>query len=251
MPSIQITNYKLQVYNLIPSLPYIRTRFEEYNRLYFEESLPLLPIRYANAKGYLGRVSFKRVLQPDGTRRNTDFALYINARIDLPEEVVEDTILHEMIHYYIGYHQLRDTSPHGKLFRANMERINRMGNRHICISTRLSKEQTRQITGVAKPHVVAVAHFADGRIGIKVVPRQANTILHFHRQALRSFPIDDIRWYYTEDEYFSRYPSSDKLRLYLITDCDGLRGALAKSRRITLSANGIRLEPNLGSNLLW
>lgn len=236
---------------MIPTISYIRARFEEYNRLYFDGSLPLLPMRLSNAKGYLGRVSFKRVLQPDGTHHNTDFVLHINARIDLPEEVVEDTILHEMIHYYIGYHQLRDTSPHGQLFRAHMERINRTGNRRICVSTRLTKEQQRQIIGVAKPHVVAVAHFSDGRIGLKVIPRQVKTILRFHRQALRSFPIDDIQWYYTEDEYFSRYPSSEKLRLYLITDCDELRSVLAKSRRITLSANGLRLEVNSGSNLLW
>ncbi len=236
---------------MIPTVPYIHSRFDEYNHLYFNGSLPLLPMRLSNAKGYLGRVSFKRVLQPDGTRRNTDFVLHINARVDLPEEVVEDTILHEMIHYYIGYHQLRDTSPHGELFRAHTERINRMGNRHIGISTRLSKEQQRQITAVAKPHVVAVAHFCDGRIGLKVVPRQVDTILHFHRQTLRCFPIDDIQWYYTKDEYFSQYPSSDKLRLYLITDSEALRCALTKSRRITPVANGLQWETNSGNNLLW
>lgn len=211
----------------------------------------MLPIRLSDAKGFLGKVSFTRTTQPDGKRRNTHFVLRINTRVDLPEELVEDTILHEMIHYYIGYHQLRDTSPHGELFRSHMERINRAGNRHIRVSANLTEEQRHRITNVAKPHVVAVAHFTDGRIGLKVIPRQVDTILHFHRQALRSFPIDDIQWYYTEDEYFSEYPSSDKLRLYLITDCDLLRRVLAKSRRITLLDNAVQLEVNSGSNLLW
>jgi predicted SprT family Zn-dependent metalloprotease len=67
--------------------------------------------------------------------------LRINVRIDVPEDVVQDTILHEMIHYSIAVKQIRDTSAHGKLFRAEMARINAEGNRHIRISYRLSPEQ--------------------------------------------------------------------------------------------------------------
>jgi predicted SprT family Zn-dependent metalloprotease len=72
--------------------------------------------------------------------------LRINVKIDLPEEVVQDTILHEMIHYSIAVKQIRDTSAHGKLFRAEMARINAEGNRHIRISYRLSPEQIASIS---------------------------------------------------------------------------------------------------------
>ena len=75
----------------------------------------------------------------------SDFVLRINTRIDLPEYVMEDIILHEMIHYYIAVNQLRDTSSHGRLFRREMARINADGNRHITISYRLSKEQLLEL----------------------------------------------------------------------------------------------------------
>lgn len=64
---------------------------------------------------------------------------------DLPEELVEDTILHEMIHYYIAFNQWRDTSTHGQLFRREMKRINEKGGRHISISYRPNPEQLAQL----------------------------------------------------------------------------------------------------------
>ena len=59
--------------------------------------------------------------------------------------LIEDTILHEMIHYHIAVNQLRDTSAHGRLFRREMKRINAEGNRHITISYRLSKDQLLEL----------------------------------------------------------------------------------------------------------
>ena len=64
---------------------------------------------------------------------------------DLPEELVEDTILHEMIHYYIAFNHWSDTSTHGQLFRREMKRINEKGGRHISISYRPNPEQLAQL----------------------------------------------------------------------------------------------------------
>ena len=75
----------------------------------------------------------------------TDFILRINTRADLPEELVEDTILHEMIHYFIAVNQLHDTRTHGQIFRREMKRINEMGGRHISISYRPNSEQLAQL----------------------------------------------------------------------------------------------------------
>lgn len=125
-----------------PSLEYIQAHFDEYNRQYFGGALPTLPIKLSHARGFLGKVTFvKRRSWLFGPYKNENFVLRINVKIDLPEEVVQDTILHEMIHYYIAVNQWKDTSAHGKLFRAEMARINKEGNRHIRISYRLSLEK--------------------------------------------------------------------------------------------------------------
>ena len=125
-----------------PTVEYIQTYFDAFNRQFFGGQLPPLPVKLSHAKGFLGKVTFVRKRQGwFGGYRNEDFVLRINVRIDLPEELVQDTILHEMIHYSIAVKQIRDTSAHGKLFRAEMARINAEGNRHIRISYRLTPEQ--------------------------------------------------------------------------------------------------------------
>jgi len=245
---------------MIADIAYIQQRFEEYNRLYFGGELPPIPIRLSNAKGFLGKVCYKRVrkkvnlfgfLGGKTEYRNTDFVLRINTRIDLPEEVVEDTILHEMIHYYIAYHQWQDTSTHGQLFRREMQRINQVGNRHISISHRLTTEQQTQAIGTVKMRIAGVVYFKDGKLGIKIVPKQIRAILLFQRQAEQHFDIDHIDWYITKDEYFCKYPSSTALRIYLVDDHAKLHFALSNARRILYDGQSVRMESNQDSNLSW
>lgn len=127
---------------MTPTIPYIQSRFDDFNARFFGGQLPPVPIRLSHAKGFLGKLTFTRRKHGlFGKYRNEDFVLRINVRIDLPESLIEDTILHEMIHYYIAVNQWNDTSVHGQLFRHEMARINAEGNRHITISYRLTKEQ--------------------------------------------------------------------------------------------------------------
>ena len=123
---------------MVPTIPYIQSRFDEFNARFFAGALPPVPIKLSNARTFLGKLTFtkhRKWLFGEWTYSN--FVLRINTRFDLPEQLIEDTILHEMIHYYIAVNQLRDTSTHGHLFRQEMKRINAEGNRHITISYRL------------------------------------------------------------------------------------------------------------------
>ena len=129
-----------------PTIEYIQTRFNEYNARFFEGTLPPIPVKLSNAQTFLGKLCFKRKRKwLFGDYYNTGFVLRINTRADLPEELVEDTILHEMIHYYIAFNQWSDTSTHGQLFRREMKRINEKGGRHISISYRPNPEQLAQL----------------------------------------------------------------------------------------------------------
>lgn len=123
---------------MVPTIPYIQSRFDEFNARFFAGALPPVPIKLSNARTFLGKLTFtKRRKWLFGEWTYSNFVLRINTRFDLPEQLIEDTILHEMIHYYIAVNQLRDTSTHGHLFRQEMKRINAEGNRHITISYRL------------------------------------------------------------------------------------------------------------------
>lgn len=199
-------------------MAYIQTYFDTYNRQFFGGRLPALPIKLSHAKGFLGKVTFVRKRQGlFGGYKNEDFVLRINVRIDLPEELVQDTILHEMIHFYIAVNHLHDTSAHGRLFRAEMARINAEGGRHISISHRLNEEQKAQAR-VDKERVVAIVHFSDGKTGVKIVPKQERHIRYWHKTASRRFPIAHIDWYLSSDPYFAQFPSSVAMRIFLIPD---------------------------------
>ena len=227
---------------MIATVPYIACKFAEFNKQYFNDSLPAVPIRLSNAKGFLGKLCFRKVRTGWlGRTTNIDFVLRINTRIDLPEEVVEDTILHEMIHYYIAVNQWEDSSAHGRLFRQEMARINATG-RHIRISQRLTPEQMQQANGKQKVRVVAVVHFSDGRKGIKVVPKQVAHILRFHRAVSRHFSITHVDWYLTIAPAFARFPSSSALRIYVPDDMETLEFALQKSHRILCDGRQVRLS---------
>ena len=205
-----------------PSVEYIQHCFDTFNRQYFDNSLPPLPIKLSHAKGFLGKVTFVRKRQ--GLFRgykNEDFVLRINVRIDLPEEIVQDTILHEMIHYYIAVNQLQDTSAHGRLFRDQMVRINQKGNRHISITHRLNEEQKAQ-AHIHKERAVAIVHFSDGKTGVKVVPKQEKHIRYWHKMAMRRFAIDRIDWYLSDDPYFAQFPSSIAMKIFLIPNHEDL-----------------------------
>lgn len=249
------------------TIEYIQSRFDEFNERFFGSSLPPIPIRLSHAKGFLGKITFTRrsslsfprsLFHPFTPYKNTDFVLRINVRIDLPQEVVDDTILHEMIHYYIAVNQWKDTSVHGELFRREMARINREGNRHITISHRLTESEQSQ-AHLHKGRVVAIITMEDGKTGVKVLPKQIRHILAWDKQARRAFsrsaitnnhsPITRITWYYTDNEYFAKYPSSTALRIYLIADPDTL--PVATAHRLLIEDNRVRLIPNPASRLKW
>ena len=127
------------------TIPYVEKRFEEFNQLMFDGQLPKLPIELSNAKTFLGLCVYKKKRTLFGTTECYDFKLRISTRIDLAEAEVEDIIIHEMIHYYIAYKGLHDTSAHGRVFRQIMNTINEKFRRHIKISHKLTREEKEQL----------------------------------------------------------------------------------------------------------
>ncbi len=163
---------------MIPTIPYIERKFEEFNKQMFAGELPPIPIVLSDAKTFLGKCVYKKRLGKDGKIEYYDFKLRINTRIDLPENEVEDTLIHEMIHYFIGYKRLEDASSHGPLFMHIMNTINEKYGRNITVTFKGTSEQQEQLVDKKQRyHVVALVKFHDGKTGIKVLPRVVQSIL--------------------------------------------------------------------------
>lgn len=180
----------------------------------FAGRLPKLPIELSDAKTFLGVCVYKKRIGENGKEEKYDFKLCINTRIDLPEDEVEDTIIHEMIHYFIGVNQMNDTSSHGPLFLHMMNTINEKFGRHITVSHKGTKEQNEQAIDT-KPHwhVVAAVKFKDGKFGVKVLPRVLPRILTYYNKVSQDKNISGIELYMSNNPYFNRYPNSSALNV--------------------------------------
>lgn len=146
------------------TIPYIQEKFNEFNQQMFDGCLPMLPIKLSKARTFLGILAYRRRRTLSGEIEKYDFRLRISTYHDLPEQELEDTIIHEMIHYYIGIKQLKDTSAHGKIFRKMMKDINERYGRHITISYR-SKATTLPRRKVVRKEPTDILHILKNYIG--------------------------------------------------------------------------------------
>ncbi len=202
---------------MIPTIPYIEQKFEEFNRLMFDDRLPKLPIVLSSAKSYLGACVYQKKKSLFGKTTYYNFRLRINKRMDLPEAEIEDIIIHEMIHYYIAYNDIKDTSAHGQVFKKLMNDINERWGRHITLSRKMSADEKEQLCGnKRRPHVVAVVHFKNGKTGIKQLPRVHQKIIAFCNALSKVTEIASFTLYVSDEPYFNRFPTSTALKIYFV-----------------------------------
>lgn len=205
---------------MIPTVEYLEERFGTFNELCFDGALPRIPIKLSNARSFVGRLQYRPVRDWRGrVVRKEDFLLRISTRFDLPEDEIEDTLIHEMIHYWIALEGLKDSSTHGKLFRAKMKEINAQHGRHLTISHRSSPEELDRDTRVSQ-HYFCVSQLSDGRTAITVV---ASTCVSRIRRAFRwSSTIRSQSWYSSTDPWFNRFPRCRTPKLFPV-DAEMLR----------------------------
>ena len=222
------------------TIPYIEQKFDEFNRQMFGGKLPKVPIALSNAKTFLGKCEYKKRRNFFGKAEMYDFRIRINTRIDLPERELEDTILHELIHYFLGCNQLEDASAHGPLFRQIMDDINRKFGRNVTVSHKSTKEQREQLQDQRiRHHVVAVVQFHDGRTGIKVLPRVQKSILRYYNHVRRNPEISGIELHMSNDVFFNRYPNSSALKVHLM-DAQTIKEHLAEAEKMECDGKSIK-----------
>jgi len=202
---------------MIATREYVERKFAEFNRQMFAGQLKPVPVVLSNAKTFLGKLVYTTEYLPNGKVRFCDFHLRINTRLDLPEDVLEDTIIHEMIHYYIASNNYHDSSSHGPLFRRLMNNINAKYGRHVSVSFHGTTEQTAQLRErCRRVCVVAVISFAGGETGMKVLPRVIESIVKYCKGVGQARGVQSIELYMTHDAYFNDFPCSSAFRYHVV-----------------------------------
>jgi len=92
---------------------FLRSKYQELNQMAFDNGLPPIRIEWADltAYNYLGET----YLESDGT-----FIVLVDWRTNLRDEVLQDTVFHEMCHVRTWR---QEDDPHGSAFRACMARV--------------------------------------------------------------------------------------------------------------------------------
>ncbi len=188
---------------------YLRERFKLLNDKFFDSQLPEPKLIVSKARTQMGLFSYRR--QPKGFLgrfQNVDFKIRISEYFKQTVEEIDDTLLHEMIHFLIAFRHLRDSSAHGPLFRAEMDRLNKLG-RHITISVPTAHLSTRHqpsrkqhlvlaLQGVGKRRYLAVVNPSYKKYIEGLLPL-ASTILSY-------------KWFVSTNEYFNDFPQARSLR---------------------------------------
>jgi len=154
-------------------------------------------------------MSFKRKTAWGRTTRS-DYAIHISNYYEQTEQEVQNVLLHEMIHYYIAYKALKDTSPHGTLFKGMMNELNCKYGWNITIS--IAAKTVKAVLNDRKPRqylILDIRLKTNKRILSVVNPKYApklNSKLNMIRE------LAEYSWYTSENHYFRDFPQVRSLR---------------------------------------
>lgn len=94
--------------SMIISIEWMKEWFDNFNHEYFNDLLPTPEFRLMRARTRLGQMAYSLRFYRIGMTTYYDFT----------DRQAKEVLLHEMIHYFIAYKKLRDTSSHGIVFRS-------------------------------------------------------------------------------------------------------------------------------------
>lgn len=229
--------YHFNKSNMRPTQDQVNKWFDRYNILCFEGKLPRPQIKLNTRYGVMGLTKYCVVSYPNGETRCTDISIEISIRRDLPEQEYIDTIIHEMIHYYIAYNNLKDNAPHGVLFQQIMQNII---NRHgIKITQSYNPDEDVLVNTIGRYRYICTAQTKDGYMWMSVIAR--NKVLGVWTALEDDDRFINIRWYISDREIFSQFPVSVTLRLMCI-EPEKLKKYLTGAKEIVRTATGMILK---------
>lgn len=205
--------------------------FKRFDQEYFGGKLPLPELGLTRAKTRLGQLAFKRSSRW-GRTKLYDFKLSMSTYYDMTDKQAKSVLLHEMIHYIIGYTGLKDTAPHGVVFRGMMDNLNRKHGWDIRVMTSTKGWKVSETVVARKKaagpqtYLILAVELKDGKHFLsRVSPRFARSL---ERQLLKAKEVSSYGWYTTQESYFEDFPQVRSLRGRRITkgDFEKLRNVL-------------------------
>ena len=208
---------------MIVTVEWMEEWFRRFDHDYFGGKLPVPELGLTRAKTRLGQLAYKRATRW-GRTKLYDFKLSMRTYYEMTDRQAKSVLLHEMIHYIIGFTGLKDTAPHGIVFRGMMDNLNRKYGWDIRVMTstkgwKVSEwAEERQKAKGPQIYLMLAIEMQDGKHYLSRVnpsfARRIESKLALVRE-LRSH-----RWYTTHEPYFEDYPQVRSLRGRRISKSD-------------------------------
>lgn len=188
----------------------LREWFTRFNAEYFGGKLPEPRLLVSSARTQLGQFSCRRVRK--GWLRGyttTGYTIKVSDYYDMEERDYQQTLLHEMLHFYIAYTGRRDTSAHGQLFRQLAAQLNEAGGWHITATSRTEQYAVRRQQADAQ-YLLSLIQTTDGHHYLSVVNPSYRR--YIERQAARSPQVQSLHFVVSTAPQYATWPKTRSLR---------------------------------------
>lgn len=122
---------------MYPTIPFIEEKFKQYNKEYFNNELPTPTFMLFHPKTTLGQFESTQRLDPLANAYHK-YIIRMSTYYDRTEHDVDETLIHEMVHFFIDFKGIEDNGSHGKKWKALAEEINAKGNWNISRTTSIA-----------------------------------------------------------------------------------------------------------------
>lgn len=191
----------------------LRQWFEEFNTSLFGNELPMPILRTGRSRSQLGSFSCTRRPRLFGARV-ANCKICVSNYYDMDEKAFKNVLIHEMIHYFIAYKKIKDTSSHGVVFRKMMAEINACGW-NIEVRTSCKKWSPAEERKSDTTYLVLSLELSGNRHMLSVVnPRYARAI---ERQIHNAPEVKSYKWYTSISTFFSDFPKVRSPRGRIVT----------------------------------
>lgn len=192
-----------------PTPSFLYRQFNYWNNLIFDNELPIPTLSITTAARYAGVFKVHRRKSFGGVVES--YSISLSALFDHSEDELNDTIIHEMVHFYIHIKKYQDTSSHGVIFRELIRKINERFGRHVKVSESFTNDVAASSLRSAI-FVLAVSEMTDGKRLVTVISPRYRIVLP---PLIAKIPgVKRTNVYLSSDNRLLRYPKVRTPKLY-------------------------------------
>ena len=188
--------------------------FRQFNAEIFGNKLPEIPIMLSKSKGKLGTITKRTKIDEKKTPQDF-YQIRISIYYNRTEKEYQDTLIHEMIHYYIMWNKIKDTSPHGEVFRKMMTNINEKFGRNMHVSEKHIDTTQTNITEV-KLRLILALKTKDGRFILN--PVQPAHAKRLDGELKNINEVEFHKWFISKDVFFNNFKTVRTLRGRVVSE---------------------------------